>query len=169
MPEIPAPTGRSVTIDDVARSVVARVAPDEITAYPRVRDEYFARGRANLAEDNPLGFGEIVIGVVTGVVLTVLHDLTVESLTAVARPWWERAWQWAGRVLRLRRRPKVESSAVVRALSPQEVPAVIASVNDHAVQAGLPPEQAERLAQAIIAELSSPDQPDGGAGADSSG
>ncbi|MDE3721366.1 hypothetical protein PWG71_08190 [Nocardiopsis sp. N85] len=169
MPEIPTPTGRSATIDDVARSVVARVAPDETSAYPRVRDEYFARGRANRAEDNPLGFGEVVIGVVAGIVLTVLHDLTVESLTAVARPWWKRAWQWVGRVLRVRRRPKAGPDTVVRALSLEEAPAVIVSVNDHAVKAGLPPEQAERLAQAIIAELLSPDQPDGGVGADSSG
>lgn len=166
MPEIPAPPGRSTTIDDAARAVVSRVAPDEIAAYPRVRDEYFARGRAHRAEDNPLGFGEIVIGVVTGIALTVLHDLTVESLTAVARPWWQRLWRRVGRA---RRRPPVEPGTPVRALAPAEVPAVIASVTDHALKAGLPPEQADRLAQAIVAELSPPDRPGGGAGADASG
>ncbi|GAA0977882.1 MULTISPECIES: hypothetical protein [Nocardiopsidaceae] len=169
MPEIPAPTGRSTTIDDVARSVVARVAPDEIDAYPRVRDEYFVRGRANRSEDNPLGFGEIVVGVVTGIVLTVLHDLAVESLTDAARPWWKRGWQRIGQLLRVRRRPKVEPGTVARAPSPEQVPAVIASVNDHVRKAGLPPQQAELLAQAIIAELTSPERPDDGACADSSG
>lgn len=169
MSEIPAPPGRSTTIDDVARSVVARVAPDETAAYPRVRDEYFARSRASRAEDNPLGFGEVVIGVVTGIVLTVLHDLTVASLTDAVRPWWKRAWQWVGRVLRIRRHPKVEAGTAVRALSPKEVPDVVTAVNDHAVKAGLPPEQAEQLAQTIVAELMSQERSDGGPGADSSG
>jgi len=165
VPEIPAPPGRSTTIDDVARSVVARVAPDETAAYQSVRDEYFARGRAERAADNPLGFGDIVIGVVTGIVLTVLHDLTVESLTAAARPSWQRAWRRVAQVLRIQQRPKVEPGTAVRALSPQEIPAVIASVNEHALQAGLQPEQAERLVQAIVAELTPQEQSDGGAGA----
>ncbi|MFI6577642.1 hypothetical protein ACIBFB_17760 [Nocardiopsis sp. NPDC050513] len=165
MPEIPAPPGRPFTVDDAARSVIARIAPNETAFYPRVRDEYFARGRAGRTEDNPLGFGDVVIGVVTGIVLTVLHDLAVESLTDTVRPWWRRAWRWAAGLPRFGRRPGIEPGTALRALTPGEAPAVLASVHEHALSAGLPPEQAERLAQAIVAELLSRDRPDGGDGA----
>lgn len=164
--ETPVPPGRSVTIDDVARTVVARVAPDEIAHYQGVRNEYFMRGRARRAGDNPLGFGDVVIGVVTGVVLTVLHDLVVGSLTDAARPWWNRAWQRVAQRLRMRRRPRVGADTVLRPLAPQEVPAAIASVTERAAEAGLPPDQAAQLARAIVAEITAPAQAEGRADAD---
>lgn len=161
MPETPALPGKFVTIDDVARTVVARVAPDEIEHYPAVRDEYFMRGRANRAQDNPLGFGEIVVGVVTGVVLTVLHELVVESITDAARPWWNRAWRWVSRRLRLRRAPRVEAGTVLGALPQQEIPALITSVTRQAAEAGLPSDQAERLAHTIVDTIKASQQDSG--------
>lgn len=161
MSETPALPGKSVTIDDVARTVVARVAPDEIEHYPTVRDEYFIRGRANRAQDNPLGFGEIVVGAVTGVVLTVLHGLVVESIAEAARPWWTRAWRWMTRGLRLRRAPRVEAGAVLRTLPQQEIPALITSVTRQAAEAGLPPDRAEQLARTIVDTITASQQ-DGG-------
>jgi hypothetical protein len=105
--------------------------------------------------------------VVTGVVLTVLHDLAVESLTDAARPWWQRAWRRMGRLLGMGR-PKAGPDTALPALSPQEAPAVVRSVNEHALKAGLRPEQAERLARAIVAELTPQGRPDGDTGADTS-
>ncbi|MBZ4017604.1 hypothetical protein [Streptomyces purpurogeneiscleroticus] len=150
-----------MTIDHVARTVVARVAPDEIEHYPAVRDEYFIRGRANRAQDNPLGFGEIVVGAVTGIVLTVLHGLVVESITDAARPWWNRAWRWVAQRLRLTRSARVEADTTLRTVPQREIPALLTSVTRQATEAGLPPDQAERLAHAIVDTITASQQDSG--------
>ncbi|ASU84732.1 hypothetical protein CDO52_19720 [Nocardiopsis gilva YIM 90087] len=107
-----------------------------------------------------------MVGVVSGVALTVLHELAIESLTNAARPWWVRAWRWLAERLRLRRRPKVEPHTDLRALTAEEVPGVVAALTEHAVRAGLPPDQAAQLARAIVAELTPLASADGGPGAD---
>ncbi|MDA0564190.1 hypothetical protein LG943_07595 [Streptomonospora sp. S1-112] len=151
----------------MAKSVVARVAPEESDHYTRVRAEFFARGGPGRVQDNPLGFGEIVVGVVTGIVLTVLRDLAIGSLTDAARPWWDRAWRWAARRVLPGRRPQAGPDTPLPALPAEAAPAVIALVTKHAAEANLPPAQADRLARAIVAELSAPAAVEGEAGAGS--
>lgn len=151
-------TGRPRTIDATAARVVARCAPDEVPAFPRVRDEFFARGGTPArAGDDPLGFGAVAVGVVAGIVLAVLNELVVGSLTDILRPWWDRAWRSA--VRRLRGPRSATPATELPALPPAQVPAVTEAVTRHAIRSGLPPAQAVELARALVAELTA-DRPD---------
>jgi len=142
------------TLDAVAHRVVSRCAPEEEVRYPVLRDDFFARGGVGArARDNPLGFGELVIGVVTGVVLAVLNELVTESLTETVRPWWQRAWNWAMVRLHLYRPPVADPGSPVGTLSPEQVPGVVAAVTRHALRAGIDPDRAAELARAIVEEL----------------
>ncbi|WP_433701206.1 hypothetical protein [Nocardiopsis sp. CA-288880] len=139
------------TIDSLARHVVERQAPDEMPYYPNLRDDFFALGgRLPKEGDNPLGFGAVALGVVTGVVLAVLNDLVVGSLTDAVRPWWKKAWQRL-----LRRAPRVDAQAELPALSAHQVPLVREAVLRHGARADLREEQAAELADAIVSELMS--------------
>lgn len=149
----PSPSAPLPTVDSVARRVVARCAPEEELYYPQLRDDFLARGSAAArTADNPLGFGEIAVGLVTGVVLTVLHELVVESVADTVRPWWQRAWDWTLRRLRLTR-VAPDPRAPVPPLPADRIPDVAAAVTEHAVRAHLPPERAAELARAVVAEL----------------
>ncbi|MFC3999846.1 hypothetical protein ACFOVU_28290 [Nocardiopsis sediminis] len=149
-----------MTIDSVAATVVAKIAPDEMAAYPQVLDEFFfTKGRAKRGGDNPLGFGSIAVGVITGFVLGVLHDLVVESIADSIRPWWNRAWRRIAELLRLRRRAAPGPDTEIRPLSSAEIPGIVAAITERAVRTGIPPEQAGDLAAAIVAELTRPGGP----------
>ncbi|RCV57774.1 hypothetical protein [Marinitenerispora sediminis] len=169
MPDASRPSGRAPTLDSVAARVVAQVAPEETAHYPQVRDEYFERGRANRAEDNPLGFGEIVVGAITGIVLGALHELAEGTLTDVLRPWWDRAWRRLAARLRIRRAEPVAPETALPVLAPDQLPHIAAALTAYCVRSGLPPEQAAELTRAIVAELTAPRAVDGGSGAESGG
>ncbi|MFJ6019628.1 hypothetical protein ACIQFP_09790 [Nocardiopsis alba] len=148
---VPSPSHR--TIDSLARAVVADQAPDELPYYPNIRDDFFARGgRPFSSRDNPLGFGEVVLGMVAGVVLAVLKDLVVGSLTDAARPWWRRVWARV-RLWVSRRSSRVSAATELPASTEYLLPTVREAVRRHGDQVGLPSEKREELVQAIIAVL----------------
>ncbi|KOX24059.1 hypothetical protein [Nocardiopsis sp. NRRL B-16309] len=154
MNAVPPDAPRPRTIDSMAARVVSRCAPAESAYYPVVRDEFFARGAVpRRPGDDPLGFGAVAVGVVAGIVLTVLNELIVGSLTDVLRPWWDRAWRAALRRLRPGAAKRLTPETELPVLPAASVPDVAAAITKHAVRSGLSPEDAARLTRELVAEL----------------
>ncbi|MGW5877736.1 hypothetical protein ACWFMI_14470 [Nocardiopsis terrae] len=150
-------TPRPHTLDTIARTVVAQCAPEEKAHYTHLRDDFFEqRGRAPNT-DHPLGFGAIAIGVVTGIVLSVLHELAVGSLTEAARPWWDRSWAWVLAKLGIRKAPEITPGTVLPAIPADRIDTVTAAIVAHAVRANIPEEKANLIAEAVIRELEESD------------
>ncbi|MBB4935459.1 hypothetical protein F4561_006353 [Lipingzhangella halophila] len=141
------------TIDAVAKCVIAHSAPEELSHYEHVRDDFRARGSAPRADDNPLGFGGVAVGLVTGVVLSVLTELAAGTLTDILRPWWQRAWSALLSRVGLSRTPKPDTDTMLTPVRPEQTAAVTRAITAHAVRSGIEAEQAGKLAAAIVREL----------------
>ncbi|RKS10358.1 hypothetical protein DFP74_6121 [Nocardiopsis sp. Huas11] len=152
-------TPRPQTIDSIARAVVTQCAPDEKAHYPHLRDDFFDRGSRTPDADHPLGFGAVAVGVVTGIVLSVLHELAVGSLTEAARPWWDRSWAWILTRLGMRKAPETGPGTVLAAIPADRIDAVTKAIVAHAVRADIPEEKASLIAEAVIRELDEPGGP----------
>lgn len=148
------PSESARTVDAIAEAIISRHAPEEKPYYSEARDDFFGRGNKPASpSDNPLGFGAIAAGIVTGIVLSVLTELVVGTLANAARPWWERAWIWLLARLGYQHKPLPTADSVVPVLPPERIPGVVAAITEHAVRAGIPSEQAKELATAIVKEL----------------
>ncbi|MFC3996181.1 hypothetical protein ACFOVU_09665 [Nocardiopsis sediminis] len=143
------------TVDSLARRVVDRCAPQESPHYPAIRDDYYGRGgRPPVPRDNPLGFGAVTIGFVTGVVLSVVGDLVSGAIADAVRPWWRRAGRWLLERIGLRERlAPAALDGVVPIVRRAQAASVTAAITERAVRLGMSPEQAADLAAAIIDEL----------------
>ncbi|MDS1270739.1 hypothetical protein RIF23_10550 [Lipingzhangella sp. LS1_29] len=150
----PQPSETDRTIDAVARRVVHRHAPAELPHYEHIRDDFHARGGVPPpVGENPLGFGSVAVGLVSGVVLAVLTDLAAGTLADVVRPWWQRAGRWLLRRVGLARPVTPPPQAPAPTVPPERVAAVTRAITAYAVQSGIPAEQAGELAEAVVSEL----------------
>ncbi|MCB5909254.1 hypothetical protein [Streptomyces pinistramenti] len=154
--------GRSALVlhDRLARRVVARVAPDELAAFPLLAGPYLGdsrRGARRAARDRPLGSG---LSEVSGAVTPVVVVVTGWAVTALAGG---AAEEIKGRGMRLtkalldglwRRRRNGEAVEVpVEALSEGQLRAVHTSVQAKAEQLGMDAVAAGVLADAVVGEL----------------
>lgn len=152
------PTGTiTVSRDEFARRVVARVAPEELPAFALLSRP---RARAPRVRDTPLGSGlDEMVGAVTPVGVLV----SGWALTAVAGGAAEEIKNRSMRLTRslldrlpqrTRRRAETEEVEVaVEALSADQLGRVRASVQAKAVALGMPEDQAGVLADAVVGEL----------------
>ena len=154
MTSSPQPHHSHPTVDAVAKNVIARCAPEELPHYDNIRDDFRDRGdRAPSTDDNPLGFGAVAIGLITGVVLIVLSELAAGTLTNILRPWWNRAWLWALARVGLNH---ATAPAELTPIPAEQIAAVIKAITAHAVRSGISPEQAGEVAAAVVSELGKP-------------
>ncbi|MFC7386278.1 hypothetical protein [Sphaerisporangium rhizosphaerae] len=155
------------TIDSVARSVLEKVAPRQISFLDSTASEIFAGGatsrRAMLAAlgdgrtGRPTGFGAESMGLVVGFLLSVLNGVACEILTDQVT---ERSGALVRRWRARRERRALASRPAPRGLDTKLPPlgAVQAAqvgqrVLGLAREAGIPEEQAHRISTLIAAEL----------------
>lgn len=147
-------------VDKLARGVVQRIAPDEIPQFLSVARTFHAASgrqvRRAARRNEPLGIG--ADGVTTMLSLAVLYivskladsvlqrcaDVTATSLTG-------RIGGWLGRVVR-RGRPSPEGEAEW-VPGPEQLATIRAVAGRKARRLGLNAEQAELVADGIVAEL----------------
>ena len=141
----------------LARSVVQRVAPEENEIFDAVAVAYrrdpqrLARG---VSRDEMLGFGvdaamALLTPIALGAAAEVVRYLAVESAGALeVRPRLQRI---------LRRRDKRQEAAPPAALDPAERAAVREIVLEKCRQAGVEPDRAELVADAVVGVLGTTD------------
>ncbi|WP_433505455.1 hypothetical protein ACQP04_02455 [Pseudonocardia halophobica] len=149
-------TDRQLTVEFTSL-LLASVAPDELAVLDESAQEYFADPAAALAdgrEDVPLGSGLDVAMItpylmaVASAVLPVLGQFTADLAKDVGKDLVKEPTVTA--IRRLFRRSPAEPAA---ALTPAEMDQVRAVVLRQSVALGLPPTQAELIANATVGAL----------------
>ncbi|WP_371626033.1 hypothetical protein OG245_27135 [Streptomyces sp. NBC_01116] len=143
-------------MDELARGVVQRIAPHEISRFPSVARTFHAASgrqvRRAARRNEPLGIG--ADGVTTMLSLAVLYivakladSVLEEAATSLAG----RMRAWAGRVFR-RGSPSLEGEAEWMP-GPEQLATIRVVAGSEARRLGLTAEQAELVAAGIVAEL----------------
>lgn len=144
-------------IDDWARDVVREQSPAEVPLFTLTADRYRQDPTATLAapssSDEKLGFG-----VETAVVLVAPFalDLVRRIFERLADKLGEQAADTiAGRIGRLFRRDDAREAAAAEpdALTPEQLALIGQTAREEAAELHLPPEQAQALANGVIAAL----------------
>lgn len=143
-------------VDELARGVVQRIAPDEIPQFLSVARSFHAASgrqvRRAARRNEPLGIG--ADGVTTMLSLAVLYivsKLADSVLAEAATSLTGRMRGWLGRVVR-RGRPSLEGEAEW-VPGPEQLATIRVVAGRKARRLGLTAEQAELVADGIVAEL----------------
>lgn len=153
------------TVRDVVREVVAEVAPHELPLVEGLRQLDDARvvlilGRRGRRDDQ-LGFGFAeVAGLATAVVWIVLDQVARQSAEAVADGLATRVREWLRGRLRRSRRPH---RTLATPFDPAQLTRIRAQIIERATGQGIAKQQAEVLADVVVARLAIADSTtDGG-------
>lgn len=145
-------------VADVVRDIVARVAPEEVPvvdALAALNPGSASRRVARTGDRRePLGFGLGDVAVIVTPVVWVAVEHVVTRLTDSA------ADSLVDRVRRLIRRRKAVEPVVALPLTAEQLAEVRRKALETAVRRGLTPEEAESIADAIVARLVLGDEPE---------
>ncbi|NKE58473.1 hypothetical protein FXN61_17260 [Lentzea sp. PSKA42] len=148
------------TADDLARRVVRKIAPEELSAYDIVAAPYLespkqAERRLRRAHDDPLGFGlgdivamaTPVIALVSGSVITAVSDSVGKAVRDGTTSAVRKAW----RKIRGKQPEPLELPSTP--LTTAQLAEVRQIALDRALSLGMKQQKAEALADAVIAAL----------------
>ncbi|MFJ1744840.1 hypothetical protein ACIOJD_01160 [Streptomyces sp. NPDC088116] len=147
-----------ISHDQLARRVVARLAPDEAASFDLIAQPYLADAthgeRAAPRRSGPLASGLDLAGALTPTVVVASGWAITALAQGAAAELTSRGTRLTGAFLdRFRRRSGAVRATVVTAPDPGQLTAVRASVTGKALALGLSPEQAGVLADAVVGEL----------------
>lgn len=141
-------------IEALARHVVAEVSPAELVLFPATARRYFADPESALAgsrsTDQTLGFGAEAAVVLIG---PFALDLAKKVLTRLLDKLGEAAADGLAARLARRLRPERDEPASADPLDGAQLTVVRQTAGEEARRLALPPDQANRLADALVAAL----------------
>ena len=152
---MPEPPVRQQAVDVLARQVVAGVAPAELPLFRATAARYHADPTGTVAAkdraDEPLGFGaEAAVLLITPYAL----DLARRLLTRLVERLGDGAADTiAGRIVKLFSGGQDRGNDGSVSLSAEQLRVIGDTARAEAGQLALPPDQAERLADAVVAAL----------------
>jgi hypothetical protein len=146
---------------DVARQILAELAPEELPYFEVVADDFYGdtRGRRRAVDallsgrrsDDPVGFDAAVgIGMMTTLILTILNGVATDVLKETATGWWQKRRQ------RKRLAQQVRPSAELPKLNSVDAAEVGRLAYQLAIDSKVEPERAQRVANLIAAALTGP-------------
>lgn len=148
------------TVDELARRVVRKIAPEELPSFEIVAAPYLenpkqAERRLRQAHDDPLGFGlgdivamaTPVIALVSGSVITAVSDSVGKAVQQGTTNAARKAWR------KLRGKPAEPLELPSTPLTTPQLAEVRKIALDRALSLGMEQQKAEALADAVVAAL----------------
>jgi hypothetical protein len=148
------------TADELARRVVRKIAPEELSSFDIVAAPYLqspkqAERRLRQAHDDPLGFGlgdivamaTPVIALVSGSVITAVSDSVGKAVTDSTTNAVRKAWR------KLRGKPDTPLELPPTPLTTAQLAEVRQIALERALSLGMDQQKADALADAVVAAL----------------